>query len=155
MLPLVKAPSEMLRKKSKAVKDIGSITQLAGEMVLFLVDHANDDAPPVGISAPQLGQLVRVIAFRKNATEKGDIQVLINPTLVYSKGFRVVTEGCLSLPSKKFKFQRHKTVKIRGLTLEGQQRSFRGRDILAQLLEHELGHLDGILIDQLGERVEK
>ena len=133
---LVKAPSSLLRQKSKEVKDIGSITQLASELVLFLVDHANDDAPPVGITAPQLGQLARVIAFRRNALPTGDIQVLVNPELVYAKGFRVVTEGCLSLPGKFFKLRRHKTVKIRGSTLDGQHRSFRGGDDLAQILEH-------------------
>jgi len=150
---LVKAPSELLRRRSKAVEDIDSIRELAQEMVDFLHSHRADEPPPISVSAPQFGQLVRVIAFRRNATLTGDIQVLVNPTLVYAKGFHVVTESCLSLPGKVFMVRRHKTVKIRGLTLDGEQRSFRGRDVLAQVFEHEMEHLDGILIDQVGKRV--
>jgi len=148
---LVKAPSELLRRRSKAVEDIDSIRELAQEMVDFLHSHAADVLPPISVSAPQLGQLVWVIAFRRNATPNGAIQVLINPTLVYAKGFHVVSESCLSLPGKSFTVRRHKTVKIRGLTLNGEQRSFRGRDLLAQVFEHEMEHLDGILIDQIGK----
>ena len=150
MVELVKVPSELLRRKSKAVEDIDSIRELATEMVDFLHSHRADEMAPIAVSAPQLGQLVRVIAFRRNASPDGDIQVLINPTLVYAKGSHVVPESCLSLPGKHFMVRRHKTVKIRGLTLDGEQRSFRGRDVLAQVFEHEMGHLDGILIDQVG-----
>ena len=78
---------------------------------------------------------------------------MINPTLVYAKGFHIVRELCLSLPGKIFTLRRHKIVKIRGVTLDGVERSFRGRDVLAQIFEHEIGHLDGILIDQIGEKV--
>lgn len=94
MAELVKVPSELLRRKSKAVKDIDSITQVAAEMVLFLVDHRADELAPIAVSAPQLGQRVRVIAFRRNASPDGDIQVKINPTLVYAKGSHVVPESC-------------------------------------------------------------
>ncbi|GAI36486.1 unnamed protein product [marine sediment metagenome] len=149
-MELVKVPSELLRQKSKKVKKIDSIRELAKEMVDFLHSHSNDEPAPIAVSAPQLGALVRVIAFRYNASPTGDIQVLINPTLVYAKGFHVVPESCLSLPGKVFTLRRAKLVKIRGLTLDGVERSFRGRDILAQVFEHELGHLDGILIDQIG-----
>ena len=150
MAELVEVPSELLRRKSKAVKDIHSITELAQEMVDFLHSHRTDAVAPIAVSAPQLGKLVRVIAFRRNASPDGDIQILINPTLVYAKGSHVVSELCLSLPDKSFMLRRHKTVKIRGLTLDGVQRSFRGRDVLAQVFEHEMGHLDGILIDKIG-----
>jgi len=148
---LVKAPSELLRRRSKLVKDIDSIRELAQEMVDFLHSHAADVPPPISVSAPQLGQLVWVIAFRRNATPNGAIQVLINPTLVYGKGFHLVPESCLSLPGKVFMVRRHKTVKIRGLTLDGEQRSFRGRDVLAQTFEHAIDQLNGILIDQVGK----
>ena len=155
MAELVKAPNELLRRKSKPVKEIDSVRELAKEMVDFMHTHSADTVAPIGLSAPQLGKLVRVIAFRRNAAPNGDIQVLINPTLVYAKGSHVVNESCLSLPGKVFALRRPKLVKIRGLTLDGVERSFRGRDILAQVFEHELGHLDGILIDQVGKVVKR
>jgi len=148
---LVKVPSELLRQRSKLVEDIDSIRELAQEMVDFLHSHRADEPAPIALSAPQLGQLVRVIAFRRNATPDGDVQVLINPTLAYAKGTHIVPESCLSLPGKVFMVRRHKTVKICGLTLNGEQRSFRGRDVLAQIFEHETDCLNGILIDQIGK----
>jgi len=150
---LVEAPSELLRQRSKEVKKIDSIRKLSQEMVEFLHSHRTDELAPIALSAPQLGKLVRVIAFRYNAAPDGDIQVLINPTLVYAKGFHVVPESCLSLPGKSFTVRRHKIVKIRGLTLDGVDRSFRGRNVLAQVFEHEIDHLNGVLIDQVGEKV--
>lgn len=153
MAELVKVPSELLRQKSKPVEEIDSIRQLAQEMVDFLHSHRTDELAPIALSAPQLGELVRVIAFRYNAAHDGDIQVLINPTLVYTKGSHVVSESCLSLPGKSFMVRRAKLVKVRGLTLDGRELSFRGRDILAQVFEHEINHLDGILLDQVGKKV--
>ena len=151
---LVTVPSELLRKKSKPVKEINSgIKSLAQEMIDFLDAHRGDDLSPIGLAAPQLGELVRVIAFRGNSllTDKADIMVLINPELVYTKNLHIVREGCLSIPGKTFTLRRAKIVKIRGLNLDGAQRSFRGRDLLAQVFLHELDHLNGVLIDQLGE----
>ena len=78
--------------------------------------------------------------------------MVINPELVYAKGNALVYESCLSIPGKEFRLRRAKIVKIRGLTLDNVMRSFRGRNLLAQVFQHELNHLDGTLIDQIGER---
>ena len=154
MRELVKLPDPVLRQKSKPVKEIGSeIKSFAQEMIDFLDAHRGDDLKPIGLAAPQLGELVRVIAFRRNPqlTDKADIMVLVNPVLVYSKSFYLVRESCLSIPGKEFTLRRAKIVKIRGLNLDGAQRSFRGRDLLAEVFQHEIDHLNGVLIDQLGE----
>ncbi|GAI94348.1 unnamed protein product, partial [marine sediment metagenome] len=90
--------------------------------------------------------------FSRNpeSPEGMQVQVLINPEVVYLKGHQIVHESCLSIPGRTFALRRAKLAKIRGLTLDGTMRSFRGRDILAQVFQHELNHLDGILIDTLG-----
>lgn len=158
MRELVKVPSELLRQKSKPVKEVDSeIKALARELVQFMNLHQADRFRPIGLSAPQLGELVRVIAFRRNpvSLDEDNIQVLINPILVYTKGFHVIEESCLSIPDKEFTLRRAKIVKIRGLTLDGVTGSFRGRDVLAQVFQHEVNHLDGILIDQAGEERQK
>lgn len=154
MRKLVKVPSELLRQRSKEVKKIDSnVKALAKDLVEFIRLHQTDQWRPLGVTAPQLGQLLRVIAFSRNpASQEDDIQVLINPELVYEKDRHLVREGCLSIPSKEFTVKRAKIVKIRGLTPDNEVRSFRGRDLLAQVFQHELDHLDGILIDQIGER---
>lgn len=153
MRELIKLPNPLLREKSKEVKKIDQeIKELAQEMVDFIRLHRGDESRPVGLSAVQLGELVRMIAFSRNPEYLEDmtVQVLINPELVYQKGHQVVRESCLSIPGKQFALSRAKLVKIRGLTLTGEIRSFRGRDLLAQVFLHELNHLDGILIDTLG-----
>lgn len=152
MRELVKVPSKLLRQKSKPVKTVDSeIKSLARELVQFIQLHRADNIRPLSLSACQLGELVRVIAFKRNpvSLDEDDIQVLINPTLAYAKGFHLVTESCLSIPGKAFTLRRAKIVKIRGLTLDGVERSFRARDLLAEVFQHELNHLDGILIDQI------
>lgn len=154
MRELTKLPDPVLKRKAKPVKEIDSeIKSLAQEMIDFLDAHQDDDLKPIGLAAPQLGELVRVITFRRNPqlTDKADTQVLINPVLVYAKSFHLVRESCLSIPGKVFTLRRAKIVKIRGLNLDGAQRSFRGHGLLAQVFQHELGHLNGVLIDQLGE----
>ncbi|MBA7575105.1 Peptide deformylase [subsurface metagenome] len=153
MRELIKLPDELLRQKSEPVETIDrGIKELALEMVDFLRLHRGDAARPVGLSAVQLGELVRVIAFRGNpqSQEELRVQVLINPEAIYLKGHQVVSESCLSIPGRTFTLRRAKIVKIRGITLDGVVRSFRGRDLLAQVFQHELSHLDGILIDTLG-----
>jgi len=149
---LIKLPDELLRQKSEPVETIDrGIKELALEMVDFMRLHRGDELRPVGLSAVQLGELVRVIAFRGNpqSQEELQVQVLINPEVVYLKGHQIVHESCLSIPGRTFTLRRAKLVKIKGLTLAGEMRSFRGRDILAQVFQHELNHLDGILIDEL------
>lgn len=154
-MELITLPNSLLRQKSKPVKKVDSeIKSLAQELVQFISLHRADTLKPLGLSAPQLGELVRVIAFRRNpiSIDEDDIQVLINPKLVYTKGFHLVRELCFSIPGKTFTLRRAKLVKIRGLTLDGVERGFRGRNILAQVFQHELDHLDGLLIDEVAER---
>ncbi|MBA7581049.1 Peptide deformylase 1 [subsurface metagenome] len=152
MRELIKLPNPLLRQKSQPVETIDRrVKELALEMVDFMRLRRGDAARPVGLSAVQLGELIRVVAFRGNpqSQEELQVQVLINPEAVYLKGHQVVSESCLSIPGRTFTLRRAKLVKIRGLTLAGEMRSFRGRDLLAQVFQHELNHLDGILIDKL------
>lgn len=153
MRDLVKLPNVLLRQPSLPVDVIdSSVKELAREMTEFILRHQDVKIRPVGLSAVQLGELVRMFAFVDNPEAGKDVeasvQVVINPELVYMKGIHRVTEGCLSVPGKTFELKRAKIVKVRGLNLDGQVRSFRGRDFLAQVFQHEYDHLEGILVDQ-------
>ncbi|MBU0778402.1 peptide deformylase [Patescibacteria group bacterium] len=158
MRQLIKLPNDLLRQKSKPVGAIdAAVRELAGEMVEFILQHQDVKIKPVGLSAVQLGEPVRMFAFVSNP-EAGrgvsvDTNIIINPELVYMKGTRRVTEACLSVPGKTFNLKRAKIVKIRGLTLDGQLRSFRGRDFMAQVFQHEYDHLEGILVDQRSKEI--
>lgn len=152
MRELVKLPDQVLRQKSAPIKNIDSkIKALAEELIeLMSVNHHGQIA--VGIAAPQMGELVRMFAYRANPySEVPATIVVVNPELIYAKGFHLVTESCLSIPGKSFTLRRAKIAKIRGLTLDGVERSFRGRDLVAQIFQHEIDHLNGVLIDEIGK----
>jgi len=151
-------PNVLLRQESKKVEEIDAgIRELADEIVEFMRLNQDKKMRPVGLSAVQLGELVRMFAFLANPEARddtsADIHVLVNPELVYAKGIHRVTEGCLSIPGRTFDLKRAKIVKIRGLTLDGQVKSFRGRGFMAQVFQHELDHQEGILVDQRSQEV--
>lgn len=147
-------PNPVLRKKSKPVKKITpDIEKLAELMIEVMDEHSGQKLRVVGLSACQLGASIRMMAFytNPNMLRRDAIQIVINPELVYAKKSYIARETCLSIPGKTYRVKRFKMVKIRGLTLNGETHSFRGRALLAQIFSHELDHIDGILIDKSGE----
>lgn len=103
----------------------------------------------LSISAPQIGVSLRMFVYRQSPyTTTQSTLTVINPEIVYGKGDVTLRETCLSIPGKLFLLKRHKLVKIRGLGLDGNLHSYKGVGLIAQVLEHELNHLDGILIDE-------
>lgn len=148
---LLVVPNEKLRRKCESIERVTPfIRELAGELLEFLrVEY--QDLVAVGVSAPQLGESVRMFAFRPNPySSVPDTQVLLNPVLVYGKKLVTLPEMCFSIPGAEFVLRRYEIVKVRGVTLDGNERSFRVRGVVAQALQHELNHLDGVLIDTLG-----
>ena len=138
-LPIRVVPDPILRQKSKRVKAIdGSIRKLVGDMIETL--HA---APGrAGLAAPQVGVSWRVIVI--GIPEEEDI-VLINPEIVRRKGERMVTEGCLSVPGYYGVVKRAESVSAKGLNLKGREIRIKADELLAQALEHEIDHLNGVL----------
>ena len=145
MIELLKLPDERLRAKAKPVKKIDDhVKEIAQELLDRLQIKES-----VGLAAPQYGEMIRLIVIRYRGVEA----VFVNPEIVKMSGHHLVQEGCLSIPHKQFEVRRPKTVKVRGLNLDGQIRSLRGHDELAAIICHEVDHLDGILIDQRGSQI--
>jgi peptide deformylase len=137
-------PDPILRQKAKRVKTVdGSIKKLIADMIETL--HA---APGrVGLAAPQVGVSLRVIVI--GLPEEKDI-VLINPEIVRRKGERMVTEGCLSVPGYFGVIKRAESVRAKGRDMRGREIKIKADELLAQALEHEIDHLNGMLyIDRL------
>lgn len=157
MKKLVVVPDPRLRKKSKPIKEInGQVKRLAQDMEKFLLQRANKGVDVAGLAAVQLGTPVRMFAYVVNmASEDPQVQFIINPEITKKKKERFFYEGCLSIPGKVFILKRYKLVKVKGLTLDGEERTFSGRELLAQVFQHEVNHLDGILIDTLGKEVKQ
>jgi peptide deformylase len=144
VLPIRTLPDPILRKKTRRVSTIDkSIKKLVADMRETL--HA--DAGRVGLAAPQVGVSLRVTVI--GIPEEEDI-ILINAEIVRRKGQRLVSEGCLSIPGYVGQLYRAESVTAKGLDLDGKDIRIKGEGLLAQALEHEIDHLNGILyIDRM------
>ncbi len=144
VLPIRVVPDPVLRQKSKRVKAVdGSIRKLVANMIETL--HATPVR--VGLAAPQVGVPLRVIVI--GIPEEKDI-VLINPEIVRRKGERMVTEGCLSVPGYFGVVKRAESVRVKARDVRGRETKINADELLAQVLEHEIDHLNGVLyIDHL------
>ena len=143
VLPLRIAPDPVLRQKAKRVKVIdASIRRLAEDMVDTMHHHEG-----VGLAANQVGVLKRVITI---GMPEERVRVLINPEIIKREGEREVEEGCLSVPEYRGLITRSIWVRAKALELEGKEVRIKADGLLAQALEHEIDHLNGILyIDHL------
>jgi len=147
-LPIRVAPDPVLRQKAKRVRSInGSIHRLIDDMTETM--HA---APGVGLAAPQVGVPLRVIVI--SIPEQEDI-ALINPEIVRSSGERLVNEGCLSIPGYVGEVKRAISVTAKGRDPSGKAVRIKADELLAQALEHEIDHLNGVLYVDLLESRDK
>lgn len=135
----------ILHKKAVPVKDIdGSIRQLVNDMAEVM-----KMASGVGIAAPQVGESIQLAivdpAGIGGMGGTGRI-VLINPRVVGAYGSEVGEEGCLSIPGVQIKVKRYKEVTVEALNLDGKLVTYKGTGLLARAIQHEIDHLNGILI---------
>lgn len=102
------------------------------------------EAPGVGLAAPQIGVQKRVIVVE---VEEDKIAALCNPCIVdSSEETEVDDEGCLSLPGISVPVERNASVTCEALTISGQAVRIDAYGLLARVLQHEIDHLDGLLI---------
>ena len=101
-------------------------------------------AEGVGLAAPQVG--VRKRLFTYDLHEGDGPGVVINPEIVESKGEVEWEEGCLSVPGFKFEIVRAERVTMRGIDLDGKEIVLEGDDLIARMIQHEIDHLDGVLL---------
>ena len=136
-------PSEVLRKKAAPVEEVDDdLRRLADDMLETMYA-----APGIGLAAPQVGVSKRLIVIDlSSGMEKDQLVVLANPEIVSSEGEIDSEEGCLSLPDLSVKVCRAEKVVVRGLDREGRTVEVQGEDLLAKALQHEIDHLDGVLL---------
>ena len=98
----------------------------------------------IGLAAPQVGVRKRLFTF--DLHEGDGPGVVINPEIVESDGEVVSDEGCLSVPGYRFEVVRAERVTMRGIDLDGNEIVLEGDDLLARMIQHEIDHLDGVLL---------
>ena len=100
------------------------------------------DAHGVGLAANQIGVSIMLCVIE--IPEEEEVRVLVNPELVSQEGERKLIEGCLSVPGYQGQVLRSNKVKVRYQDLQGRKRRITAEgNLLAQALEHEIGHLNG------------
>ena len=140
LLRILIAPDPVLHKKCVEVGDPKSpfIQGLISNMCATL-----KNAKGIGLAAPQVGVNQRVIVINLWKDE----YVLINPRLAYSSRDKEIgEEGCLSLPGVYLDIERSKKVRVKALDPEGKKIKIKANGLLARVLQHEIDHLEGILI---------
>jgi peptide deformylase len=134
------AKTAVLLKKTIKVKDPLSkeIQALLPEML-----ETMRGARGVGLAAPQIGKSIRLAVVEV----EGKTYCLINPEItLYSQEKTICEEGCLSLPGEFFPILRSEEVTVRYQNEKGLPKKMRAKKLLAVVIQHEVDHLDGILI---------
>jgi len=150
-LRIVFYPDPVLRRKAEPIGEVTDEVRLVADRMLDLMREAKG----VGLAAPQVGLPWRM--FVVNATgEPGDDHVFINPHLSDpSRTQTSVEEGCLSLPDIRAQIMRPQGITINALDLQGQPVQYTSDDFPARVWQHEFDHLEGILILDKMDRLDK
>jgi peptide deformylase len=143
--PVNRLPDRVLKARAEELGDRdeeGLVTDLLETM----------DASPacVGLAAPQIGVSQRVIAVDVTSHPKTTVchglVVLIDPVVIESSGREVGREGCMSVPDLTANVARATSIVVRGRTPEGEDRVIATEGFEARAFQHEIDHLDGLLI---------
>ena len=142
LIPRVQGDS-VLTKKSRTVD---KMTPRIGELITDMLDTMYD-AMGVGLAAPQVGILKRIVVIDVG---EGPI-VLINPEILETSGEQTGDEGCLSVPGMAGQVTRPNYVKVKALDVNMEEQIYEGEGLLARAFCHEIDHLDGKMYTELVE----
>jgi len=143
LLPIITAPDARLKKKSKPVETVDDgVRRLMDDMIETMYA-----APGIGLAAPQVGVLKRVIVLD---IEREDVKTgplfMANPEIVdASDEDATYEEGCLSVPEHYSEVARPAKVTLRYLDRNGKKQEMKCEGLLATCVQHEIDHLDGVL----------
>ena len=130
----------VLKQRAAEVHDVdGALVRLAQDMITTMYE-----APGLGLAAPQVGVQKRLFVYDLQ-DEKGP-HVIVNPTISETRGEWVYEEGCLSVPGLAWEIVRPKEIHLTGWDLEGNEVSIEADEVEARLFQHELDHLEGVLL---------
>jgi peptide deformylase len=129
----------VLKSKAAEVAEIdGKVARLIDDM--FATLYKSDSG--IGLAAPQIGVQKKIFVWDMD----DEPLVVINPVIVESSGEWAYDEGCLSIPGLYVEMIRPKEVLMKGWSIDGEEVTFEADDLAARLFQHEIDHLDGILM---------
>ena len=143
LLEIIVAPDPRLKKKAAAVERVdGATAKLMANMLETMYD-----APGVGLAAPQVGVLKRIIVVDPAREEAPPAPLMMaNPEIIWSSEEKKDhEEGCLSLPEEYQMVQRPDRIKVRYVDEHNEIRTLEADGLLSVIVQHEIDHLDGTL----------
>ncbi len=143
LMPIITAPDPRLKRESKPVAKVDErVRKLMADMLETMYDSSG-----IGLSAPQVGVLERVIVVDcAREGEKRQPVKIANPEIVWESDETVVcSEGCLSLPEQYADVERPVAIRLRYLDEQNEIRELEAKGLLATCIQHEIDHLDGVL----------
>jgi peptide deformylase len=142
-LKIFKYGDEELKAKAQKITRIDQhIVDLAKAMVQTM-----HQAPGIGLAAPQVGAALQLITVDLTVGEiPEELLVLINPEITAAEGFEICEEGCLSVPGYSLPVKRHARIFLKATLLDGRELAMEFEGLKARVLQHEIDHLDGVLI---------
>jgi len=143
LLEIKKYPDKILKEKTVSIETLNdNIQRLIDDMVETMYA-----ARGVGLAANQVGVPRRLCVIDTSIREeKSPLVVLVNPAIIEKEGVEEAEEGCLSIPGYIPTIKRSAKIFVRGLNREGKPIEIEATGLLARALQHEIDHLDGILI---------
>lgn len=143
VMEIRKYPDAVLKRRARAVEVFDNELQaLIDDMVETM--HA---APGIGLAAPQVGVSKQLAVIDMSTDEqKAPLIVLVNPVIVCKEGSIDFEEGCLSVPEYTAMVSRSERIVVKALDREGRPLEIETTDLLAIVLQHEIDHLEGILM---------
>lgn len=151
---IITVPNDVLRKKAHPVSKFDDdLRTLVDDMV-----ETMRDAPGVGLAAPQIGILQRIIVVEYGDDEDAPkkLYAVINPEITrMSPEKEMGVEGCLSVPGLVGDVERSTAIVVKGKNKHGQNVKYKLSGWFARIFQHEIDHLEGVLFTDLAESVWK
>ncbi len=147
MKAIVQEPDQVLRRTAPAVS-VGDIrTPYIEDIISDMKIALNGEPDGVAIAAPQIGHSLRIFVVAQRASKLlTEDTVFINPEIIkLGKKKEELSEGCLSVRWKYGLVKRATSATVRALNADGNEFVMSGRGLLAQIFQHEIDHLNGIL----------
>lgn len=143
MYPLITQPHPALRQSTRAVGARLDLDRARFVALARSLEQTMERHDGVGIAAPQIAMRTRLCVIDRDAG-----RVLIDPEIIARGGEQLSTEGCLSLPGEEWTVTRAQWVEYRYRDLDGHWYRHRVTGFEATVIQHELDHLDGVLLDK-------
>lgn len=140
-MQLVTYPHPALLQKATPLEQIGEEVRAKAAEMLRIMHESNG----VGLAAPQVAWSVRLLVLNPGDDPKDD-EVLVNPEIKKGRGRVLAEEGCLSFPGIFVQVERYKAIDIEFTGLDGARRTETRGDFVARIVQHEIDHLDNVLL---------